>query len=294
MKVTIPEKRMSFILIFATINLVSVSALGQISFSDCFESGNLTSENWTTTGSSVISTDNPQEGTFCMKGAGTYRIEQNYQNITDEIVTTEFYMKSSQTGSVSVNFRIQDVNDNHSVSLAFSNLGIIGAHNGTKGFEVFLTYSADVWYKIKVVLDNSAKTFDVYIDDILMADDYSFFSSGFISPTKFLWTSGETWGTGWIDCVSINSNVTGIKSHRLTPAIKSYPNPTNGQVHIKLPIQETVSVSVFNVLGEEIQTTTYRESEFKVDLGEFQSGMYFLVVKKLNGEILSANKVLKQ
>lgn len=278
------------LVIIVNFALLSFDLFSQLPFSDCFESGNLTEGNWTVTGSSVISTENPQEGTYCIKGEGTYSIEQNFEEITNEIVTTEYYMKASQTGSVSVALYIKDQIGNSSAIVCFNHSGNIGAHNGTAGFEEFSSYSADVWYKIKVELNNVSNTFDVYVNDELKADDFDFYSSQFTLPTTFWWASGETWGTGWIDCVSISSSTTDLNEVHDFRNFTIYPNPTNGLINIH--VGNISDYRIISINGTEITKGILNSETSMIDLSFLKSGIYFIELLNAKNKTLGSKKII--
>lgn len=174
-------------------------------FSDDFESGDFTSGDWTISGSAQISNQSPAQGNYCVKGPGTYGIEKVIETIANDIVTIEYKMKASQTGSNSVSFSAKDSLDNNSSIVFFRWNGNIVAYDGSGSSQQInlMPYNSNTWYWIKVVLDMNTSTYDVYIDNQLKADDFNFSSSEFTGPVKFSWNSGENWGTGWIDEVII-------------------------------------------------------------------------------------------
>jgi type IX secretion system substrate protein/sialidase-like protein/putative serine esterase DUF676 len=182
---------------------IEATPFSTLPFYDGFESGNFTAENWMITGNSIISTSAPFLGSYCVKGPARYSIEQFFNPILEDKITIEFAIKASQTATVSMNFKVYDDNNNLSSQVYFNHTGYIGAHDGYQNGKDILPYSKYTWYNIKVVLDNSSKTYDVYIDSVLKANDFSFYSSNFSFPSKFLWGSGEGWGAGWVDEISI-------------------------------------------------------------------------------------------
>ncbi|MCX6279694.1 MAG: hypothetical protein NT004_16590, partial [Bacteroidetes bacterium] len=188
---------------------LSMNAKGQLPFSDGFESGNFTTGGWTVTGNAEISTQYPAQGTYCVKGPGTYSIEKSFTNLNENIIAVEYAMKASQTGSNCVTFTVKDENDSTSAIVFFRHTGYIEAYNGYgNNQQISLNlYNANTWYNMKIVLDISLKTYDVFINGQLTAADFSFHNAGFTMPKKFSWGSGETWGTGWVDAVNIFSPV---------------------------------------------------------------------------------------
>jgi hypothetical protein len=68
-----------------------------------------------------------------------------------------------------------------------------------------MPYSKYKWYNIKVVVDNFSKTYAGYINNVLKAIDFSYYSSNFSFPSKFQWGCGDDRGAGWIDDLKINA-----------------------------------------------------------------------------------------
>ncbi|MDD4554393.1 MAG: hypothetical protein PHP04_09340 [Bacteroidales bacterium] len=180
-------------------------------FQDCFESGGFTAGGWTTSGNAQISTLNPYEGIYCVKGEGTYTLEKIMSGITENIITIEYVMKASQDDRNCVNFNVMDPNGNLSASVFFRWTGNIEAYNGggAANLTVLMAYNAGTWYQMKIVLNTLTKKYDVYINGVLKADDFNFYNATFSTINKFQWGSGEFDGIGWIDCVNMYGSTTG-------------------------------------------------------------------------------------
>jgi hypothetical protein len=63
-----------------------------------------------------------------------------------------------------------------------------------------------------------------------------------------------------------------------SPVITLYPNPTNGQVHIKTSELNWTGMTVLGVDGKELYSTT----EKYVDLSNEPNGMYFVRINGVN------------
>ncbi|CAM3404283.1 polysaccharide lyase family 8 super-sandwich domain-containing protein [Marinicrinis lubricantis] len=89
------------------------------------------------------------------------------------LVYTEFRMKSGQTNSrVNVSLESSD-HESPVIELVFDERGRITASNGKD--EVWLqSYSKDGWYKIQILADTAAGTYDVYMDEVRKAARLSF------------------------------------------------------------------------------------------------------------------------
>ncbi|MCB9359787.1 MAG: T9SS type A sorting domain-containing protein [Flavobacteriales bacterium] len=120
-------------------------------------------------------------------------------------------------------------------------------------------------------------------------------------------TSGNTvWakeaGSGWLDLSTygvdskgtvvaiVCDNVTGIQSHLSDlSSIVAYPNPTTGIVEVMLP-RNNATVSVVNMIGEEVANSSTTSNLLKLDLSNQPNGVYFIKVSS-NGE-LTTKKIL--
>ncbi len=274
---------------------LSMNANGQLPFSDGFESGNFTSGGWTITGNAEISSQSPSQGNYCVKGPGTYKIEKSFSNLNENIITVEYVMKASQTGSNCCNFNLADENGNYSAVVFFRHTGNIEAKDGPTGSTsiAIMSYSADTWYNMKIVLDFTNKTYDVYINNVLKADDFGFFEPSYGTPQDFSWQSGETWGTGWIDCVNIFAGTTGISSMDFKFNFKIYPNPTVNFINIKSDLNIDFQLSIFNSIGQKVFSQISNNNDI-ISLNSFNNGIYFVEIKDKNGTVLLSEKIIKE
>ncbi|MFC2114564.1 immunoglobulin-like domain-containing protein [Bacteroidota bacterium] len=79
----------------------------------------------------------------------------------------------------------------------------------------------------------------------------------------------------------------GMEENDLSQLVKVYPNPTRGEfmVAIDLPQSENIVIRVTNMLGEEIDLLSENSSKggvFKLNLGDYSDGVYFVQVKTDN------------
>ncbi|MCX6272694.1 MAG: hypothetical protein NTU44_16050, partial [Bacteroidetes bacterium] len=192
--------------------LINQHAFSQVNipFSDCFESGDLTFGGWVITGNAQISTTTPYEGSYCVQGNDTYSITKTMVPITTDKVLVEYAVKASQTGSNCDIFRVKDAMGHVASEVFLRWSGYLCAYNGGGDNQLveLLPYIADTWCQVKVVLDMVHHTYDVYIDNQLLADNFAFYDSNFGLPETFYWGSTESWGTGWLDCIQITGENT--------------------------------------------------------------------------------------
>ena len=90
--------------------------------------------------------------------------------------------------------------------VGFNDDGNVYAYNGGAMTKIVDNYILGQWYNIRIVFDLDADNFDVYIDDFLEADDYSFFGgvANSFKSCRFISGKGVNSGTmGYIDDVWI-------------------------------------------------------------------------------------------
>ncbi|MFK7786026.1 MAG: T9SS type A sorting domain-containing protein, partial [Crocinitomicaceae bacterium] len=78
-------------------------------------------------------------------------------------------------------------------------------------------------------------------------------------------------------------------------ALVIYPNPSNGLFHVELAIDGESSqqeVQVYNTTGKLIYSANPESRDFNIDLSEFDSGLYHLIIKNQDGII--QRKLIKQ
>lgn len=105
--------------------------------------------------------------------------------------------------------------------------------------------------------------------------------------TAVTWDSAYTAPTPGI--VNI---ITGINSPSIAQIINLYPNPTNGELFIKHNFSNTFELKLFSITGNLLlrENIPAGKKDFHMDLSNFTSGMYFLVMN--DGEILISEKII--
>lgn len=94
-----------------------------------------------------------------------------------------------------------------------------------------------------------------------------------------------------IDPATIGIN----ENSNLTDGVRLFPNPTNNNITIEYLTENNFSqksISILNILGEEIYSTTTTENKIKVDLEKWVSGVYVFQIKSENKVI--NRKIIKQ
>ena len=70
----------------------------------------------------------------------------------------------------------------------------------------------------------------------------------------------------------------------------TYPNPSLGIINITLTEKANSTVSVYNMLGEEVYNLTKNTQLFTVDMYSQPNGVYFVKIK--SGDKLVTKKIL--
>ena len=92
---------------------------------------------------------------------------------------------------------------------------------------------------------------------------------------------------GFVD-PAITYCTVGVEDNLISNSIVVYPNPTNGFVNVIS--DENVIIEVYNVLGENIVTTTTN----KIDISSYQNGGYFILIKDDMGNLIQQERIVKQ
>lgn len=95
-------------------------------------------------------------------------------------------------------------------------------------------------------------------------------------------TLGGTFGKGTI--YKIANQVTSIHENKTTRTVKVFPNPTNDILNVKifsnlLNIKENSKVTITNVLGKVIYSAKSDTDSFKLDISNYESGLYFISIE---------------
>ena len=69
-----------------------------------------------------------------------------------------------------------------------------------------------------------------------------------------------------------------------------YPNPTNGIFSIDLEVISVYDVNVYNVLGQTVLTKSINAMHTKIDLSDFNKGIYTVELK--DGDAIYTEKVV--
>jgi photosystem II stability/assembly factor-like uncharacterized protein len=76
----------------------------------------------------------------------------------------------------------------------------------------------------------------------------------------------------------------GIVEEVIQDKVKLYPNPTNNQITIELPSNDTYTISIYNSIGVSIFSTKHSNlSQKTIDVSTLPTGVYMLEVKNKSG-----------
>ena len=140
------------------------------------------------------------------------------------------------------------------------------------------------WIDITDAFDFSAGNYEwvesgkVNIIDIVG----DFANSGYSWYIAFVYTSNDEQASSWeIDFVKLTGKWLASVNENGTMAVSLYPNPANDQVSFTL--ESDAQVSVFDMTGRKVNEVNLTTGEAKLNVSEFQSGVYFVNIRYANG-----------
>ena len=86
------------------------------------------------------------------------------------------------------------------------------------------------------------------------------------------------------------STITGIEDEPAISNVDIYPNPTTGDLYIKLSSHEKSLVTVYNLLGDVVSESSLKSTTNTIDLSQLDRGMY--IVQVLQGTKVYTKKVV--
>ena len=263
----------------------------QLPFSDNFESGTLLTGAWSVNGSASISKQKPAGGSFCLKGSATWGINKKVSGAQANFIFIEFKSRASQSNTTSMVFRVIDSTGRTAGGVFFNHTGHIMAVDGVSS-EIILTYDTGQWYSFKLVMDMGNKTYDLFIDQVLKADDFSFNSPFFSSVNTFTWSSIATSGEHWLDDISIYPALTSVN----IPHQESYnifPNPFRNSISLNLPEGESSEVEIFSLDGRLMRKAEISGQGF-LDLSDLLGNFFYVKTRLLNTGEIRVTPILRQ
>lgn len=89
---------------------------------------------------------------------------------------------------------------------------------------------------------------------------------------------------------SLGSVVGVFSANKLLKQLVAYPNPTTGNLTLKLNSNSEKEVEVFNIIGDKVMSLTLGSTENSINLSDLVNGIYTIKVKTANGDF--QNKVI--
>ncbi|MBT3421270.1 MAG: T9SS type A sorting domain-containing protein, partial [Bacteroidetes bacterium] len=139
-------------------------------------------------------------------------------------------------------------------------------------------YSIDDNYDTGLMLDDDAD--GTYFSDYMVNKYWGFYT--IIYNTEDISGNKADEVVRFVNVQECSWN--GVEESGLAQYIEMYPNPTKGEFYIsvELPQSENLLIKVSNMLGDELEIITKSNTQggmFKVDLGAFADGVYFVQVQ---------------
>ena len=117
-----------------------------------------------------------------------------------------------------------------------------------------------------------------------------------ITMTATNTVDGENDQTILTDAVFIDTSANcglGVFNHKVEFAAV-YPNPAHDFIYVESSnISGSMMVSMFDLSGKKVISTTSYIRRSKVDLSELQSGLYLIEVRNNEGALIATQKVVK-
>jgi hypothetical protein len=125
------------------------------------------------------------------------------------------------------------------------------------------------------------------LDYTLSTGDWEYVSSGEIDLSSysgtvnigFKYTSTDGGSAAWeIDNMLVTAVMSSSIDEIASTELKLYPNPGYGVYQLSNPNKEQLSIAVYNVMGQFVQSIDADQSEITIDLTNQESGVYLLQV----------------
>ncbi|WP_309119960.1 polysaccharide lyase family 8 super-sandwich domain-containing protein [Paenibacillus sp.] len=121
-------------------------------------------------------------------------------------VTVEYWVKPEQRNQTFGAPYAKDAAGRDNAVILFLNNGTIQAFNGSApSATVLMSYQANEWYHMRLVLDTDSKTYDLFINGMPAADDFAFRNASSTGIGRLQFFSNATAGTMHLDNVRVIS-----------------------------------------------------------------------------------------
>lgn len=254
----------------------------QLPFWEGFESGDFIEGAWNISGNIQASFEDPAGGIYCAEAQGPFGLNRVFTPGSDTLLTLEFKMKIGQTNTTALIFRIKDGTQ----AAAATGLGLIVRNTGDLiGLDgitqtSILAYEPNHWYHIRIPIHMRTRTYDVYADSVLLAQNFRFYSANFTRPVLFSWSSLEVISTLFMDDIRwYAGNSTTGAGVLATDMVswKVFPNPARRTIHIEAPDFQDLECRLVDWSGRECYRSLVQGAG-PLELPELPSGMYQVVL----------------
>ena len=76
--------------------------------------------------------------------------------------------------------------------------------------------------------------------------------------------------------------------------INIFPNPTSNELFIEMQNRKDVNISIFNSIGQIVYKSKVETNRETINVTGLQTGIYFVEIKDLDGNILLSEKIIKK
>lgn len=162
-----------------------------------------------------------------------------------------------------------------------------------------MTYSNVMRLKITQVINFTT----TIAGGIITQENFQYYESGTKAPVMTIETSTANLGFLGTTSQTIAMHVKGAatstvvndvgisKNTGIENAVHVYPNPANSEVSFLNPSNSAVSVSVYDVTGKLVETKLFSSVWAKIDVSDYQQGMYIYRVNGENNHVLNTGKL---
>ena len=161
------------------------------------------------TGGTVELSNTPDNGNRYLSmintGAGQTAASRVFDTLNGN-VTVEYWVKPDQQDQTFGAPYLKDALDRDTAVILFINNGTLQAFNGAaSAATTLLSYQAGEWYHMRLELNTNARTYDLYVNGQLMADDFGFRNPSSTGISKLHFFSNAAAGTMHLDNVRVIS-----------------------------------------------------------------------------------------
>lgn len=240
-------------------------------FYEGFESGSYTTNGWNITQNSQIVNSPVYQGNYSHKATGTPS-SPNIIKVAIPSLTTGIYELSwnarKQSGYNAAEMTLVPT-PNLCCFVYFEEDGYIAAYNGNYVVNVLPNYSNNVWYSFKVIFNAFTSTYDLYINQNLVATNFGLLSYSY--PTTRLEIAGSA--VYYVDNISFSEI------------------PQNGTIHVSTyPVFPGLQIQLCDNSGQVIESVL-SDSNGCYLFSDILPGNYIVSLTPPSGYIVNQNNI---